>query len=592
MLSSFARQEEREIMKRYLKYFKGVKKYAILAPLFMMVDAMCSVISPYVISKIIDVGIANGDTAYIMKMGGIMFLLALGVLSGGFGCMYFSAKASYGFGANLRRDIIRKIQAYSFANINKFTTASIITRATNDVEVLVQLVQMCLRMLIRSPFMFVGGIIMAVSLNKGMSLIIVALIPLLAVLIAFAIIKAFPLFSKVQEKIDRVNSILRENLVGSRFIKAFVREKHEEERFKNANQELRDLSVKSFGILVLLMPGVTLIMNIGIAAVLWFGGKLALTGGILVGQISSYVTYITMVLSALIMLMMMFMNLSRSKASSKRITEILREEPDIRDNVDTVHKSHTITKGKVEYNVKKFAFADSEGEAILENISFKVNPGEMVAIIGSTGTGKSTIVNLMPRFYDVTEGNVKIDDVDVRDYDIKTLRDGIGMVLQENRLFKGTIRSNLLWGNSNATDEDLYEALRIAQMEEHVKNMKKGLDSKVEQRGTNFSGGQKQRLTIARALVKKPKILIMDDSVSALDATTEKNLREALRKEMKDTTIFVITQRISSCKEADKILVVDDGTIVGQGTHDELIKNNKVYKEISDSQNQEVRDDD
>ena len=578
-------------MKRYLKYFKGVKKYTILAPIFMMVDAMCSVISPYIISKIIDVGIANGDTGYIIKMGGIMFLLALGVLGGGFGCMYFSAKASYGFGANLRRDIIGKIQTYSFANINKFTTASIITRATNDVEVLVQLVQMCLRMLIRSPFMFVGGIVMAVTLNKGMSLIIVALIPLLAILIAFAIFKAFPLFTKVQEKIDRVNSILRENLVGSRFIKAFVREKHEEKRFKNANQELRDLSVKSYSILVLLMPGVTLIMNIGIAAVLWFGGKLALTGAMQVGQISSYVTYITMVLSALIMLMMMFMNLSRSKASSHRITEILTEKPDIRDNVNCVDNNHKIVKGEVEYNVEKFAFADSEGEAILENIKFKAEPGEMIAIIGSTGTGKSTIVNLMPRFYDVTEGYVKIDGVDVRDYDLKTLRDGIGMVLQENRLFKGTIRSNLSWGKSDATDEDLYQALKIAQMYDFVKNMKNGLDSKVEQRGTNFSGGQKQRLTIARALVKKPKILIMDDSVSALDATTEKNLREALRREMKDTTIFVITQRISSCKEADKILVVDDGTIVGQGTHAELIANNKVYKEISDSQNQEVRDD-
>lgn len=578
-------------MRRYLKYLKGVKKYAILAPLFMMVDAMCSVISPYIISKIIDVGIANGDTGYIVKMGGIMFLLALGVLGGGFGCMYFSAKASYGFGANLRGDIIRKIQTFSFANINKFSTASIITRATNDVEVLVQLVQMCLRMLIRSPFMFVGGIIMAISLNKGMSLILVALIPLLAILIAFAILKAFPLFTKVQEKIDRVNSILRENLVGSRVIKAFVREEHEENRFKKANQELRDLSVKSFGIMVLLMPGVTLIMNLGIAAVLWFGGKLALTGAIQVGQISSYVTYITMVLSALIMLMMMFMNLSRSKASAKRISEILCEVPDIANNVNCVENEHVITKGKVEYNIKKFAFADSCGEAILENVKFNAKPGEMIAIIGSTGTGKSTIVNLMPRFYDVTEGYVKIDDVDVKDYDLKNLRDGIGMVLQENRLFSGTIRSNLLWGNGNATDEELYQALRIAQMEEHVKCMKDGLDSRVEQRGTNFSGGQKQRLTIARALVKKPKILIMDDSVSALDATTEKNLREALRREMKDTTIFVITQRISSCKEADKILVVDDGTIVGQGTHDELIVNNKVYKEISDSQNQEVRDD-
>lgn len=582
---------ERRHMKDYLKYFKGVKKYAILAPIFMMIDAMCSVISPFLISKIIDNGIMTGDINYIIKIGIYMFLLALGVLGGGFGCMYFSAKASYGFGANLRKDIMTKVQTYSFSNINKYTTASIITRATNDVEVLVQLVQMCLRMLIRSPFMFVGGIVMSIALNKKMSLILVALIPCLALLIGFAITKAFPLFTKVQEKIDRVNAILRENLIGSRFIKAFVREKHEEKRFKKANKDLRNLSVKSYSILVLLFPGVTLILNLGIAAVIWFGGKMALAGTMQVGQISSYITYITMTLSALIMLMMMFMNLSRSKASAKRIKELLDEVPDVKDNVDDVDNTLKINKGKVDYNVVKFAFKDSKGEPILENIKFSVLPGETVAIIGSTGTGKSTLVNLMPRFYDVTEGFVKIDDVDVRKYSLKNLRDGIGMVLQENRLFSGTIRSNLLWGNENATDEDLYDALKTAQMYDHVVNMEKGLDSYVEQRGTNFSGGQKQRLTIARALVKKPKILIMDDSVSALDATTEKNLSEALRKYMSDTTKFIITQRISSCKTADKVLVIDDGTLVGEGTHEELMKSCKVYKEISDSQNQEVRED-
>ena len=573
-------------MRRYLKYFNGVKKYALLAPLFMMIDAICSVIPPFIISKIIDVGIANNDTEYIIKMGGYIGLCAVGILVGGFLCMYFSAKASYGFGANLRRDIITKIQSYSFANINKYTTASIITRATNDVEVIVQLVQMCLRMLIRAPFMLIGGSVLALALNKELSLIIVALLPFLIILVLVAILKAFPLFTKVQEKIDKVNGIIRENLIGSRFIKAFVRENYEIERFKSANRSLRDLSVKSFGVLVMLIPGVTLILNLGIAAVLWFGGKIALAGDIEVGKISSYITYITIILSSLIMLMMMFMNLSRSKASAKRITELLKEEPDIKDeNKENIFQ---ITNGKVEYNVKKFAFKDSKGEPILENIKFMVAPGEMVAIIGSTGTGKSTLVNLMPRFYDVTEGYVKIDDVDVKDYDIKKLRENIGMVLQENRLFKGTIRSNLLWGNKDATDEELYDALKIAQMYDFVTNLPNGLDAVVEQRGTNFSGGQKQRLTIARAVVKKPKILIMDDSVSALDSTTEKNLRNAIRENMKGTTTFVITQRISSCKEADKIIVIDDGTIVGIGTHEELIAKNKVYREINDSQNQEV----
>ena len=578
-------------MRKYLKYFKGVRRYAVLAPMFMMVDAICSVIPPFIISKIIDVGIVNSDKTYILKMGGYIGLCALGVLVGGFSCMYFSAKASYGFGANLRRDIITKIQTYSFENINKFTTASIITRATNDVEVLVQLVLMCLRMLIRAPFMFLGGIIMALALNGKLSLIVIALLPLLLILIIFAITKTFPLFTKVQEKIDKVNSIIRENLVGSRFIKAFVREDHEKNRFKKANQELRDLSVKSFGILVLLIPGATLILNVGIAAVLWFGGKIALTGGIEVGQISSYITYITMILSSLIMLLMMFMNLARSKASAKRIAELLEEKTDITNIKENFKDNAKITKGKVEYNIERFEFKDSKGEAILENIKFTVDPGEMVAIIGSTGTGKSTLVNLMPRFYDVTKGYVKIDDIDVKDYDLKELIDSIGMVLQENRLFRGTIRSNLLWGNSKATDKEMLDALKTAQMYDFVMSLPQALDSKVEQRGTNFSGGQKQRLTIARAIIKKPKILIMDDSVSALDSTTEKKLREALRSNMKDTTIFVITQRISSCKEADKVIVIDDGTIVGIGKHDDLIKTNQVYKEISESQNQEVRED-
>lgn len=572
-------------MKKYLVYFKNNWQNVILAPVLMCVDAICSVLQPFFIAEIIDKGIATGDTGYIIKMGLYIVALAIGTFLGGFGCMYFSAKASYGFGANLREALMKKVQEFSFANINKFTTASLITRITNDVEVLVQLVQMCLRMLIRAPFLFIGGVFMAISLNKQMSLIILALIPFLGLLIFFAIKKAFPLFSIVQKKIDRVNSIIRENLIGARVVKAFVREEYEKERFGIANTELKDTAVRSFNIMILLSPGITLIMSVGIAAVIWIGSKFAIQGVIEVGQISSYISYMIMTLSSLIMIIVMLMNLSRAKASSERIFEVLNEEVDIQDSkVENVEKEHKIITGKVEYNIESFEFTDSEGTPILENIKFTVNPGERVAIIGSTGTGKSTLVNLMPRFYDVTKGYVKIDDVDVREYKLEDLRQGIGMVLQENRLFSGTIRENLLWGNENATEEDIIKACSTARIWDYIKSKKDGLESRVEQRGTNYSGGQKQRLCIARALIKKPKILILDDSVSALDAKTERELTDALRKEFAKTTTFTITQRISSCLLADKILVIDDGTIVGVGTHNELLESCEVYKEIYDSQ--------
>lgn len=574
-------------MKNYFKYFKDSKAAVILAPTLMMVDALCAVITPFLIAKIIDNGVVTGNVDYIIKMGVYILFAAFGIFGGGFGCMYFSAKASTNFGANLRKDLMEKIQMFSFANINKFTTASLITRITNDVEALIQLVQMSLRMLIRAPFMLVGGTIMAIAINKKMSLIIIVMIPLLVILVVFAIIKAFPLFTSIQKKKDKVNSIIRENIIGSRVVKAFVREDFEEKRFRKENEELTNLYIKSYNILILLMPGVTLIMNIAIAAVLWFGTKAALSGNIEIGEITSYISYITMTLMALIMTTMVLMNISRAKASSNRILEVLNEKPDILNEKPNNGNNHIIESGKIEYNIEEFSFKDSNGEAILSNIKFNINSGEKISIIGSTGTGKSTLVNLMPRFYDVTKGYVKIDGKDVKEYDIKNLRDSIGMVLQENRLFQGTIRSNLLWGNENANDEKLIEACKTAQIYEHISNMKEGLDSIVEQRGTNFSGGQKQRLCIARAIVKKPKILILDDSVSALDATTEKNLKDALKTHLKDVTIINITQRISSCKDADRIIVIDDGTLAGFGTHKELLKNNKIYKEIFNSQ-QEV----
>ncbi len=560
------------------KYLKGNIKSAILGPLFIIVDTAGMISIPFLTSKIMDIGIPNGDKDYIIRMGIYMIIVSMISMIGGFLAMYYSSKAAYGFGANLRKDLIEKVQEFSFSNINKFGTASLITRITNDVEILVQLVQMCLRMVIRTPVMLIGGIFMMITMSPKVALIFLALIPLIAIVMGLIIKKGFPLFKVVQTSIDNVNNVIRENLIGARVVKSFVRQDYENQRFDKVNTELMDITIKSYNIMILLMPTLMLIMNLSIAAVLWIGAS----GTIEVGAISASITYMTMTLMSLMMLSMIFMNFSRAKASTDRISEILNEIPDVDNKENCISKS--IEKGEVEFDIDEFSFKDSRGEAILNNIKCKVNSGEMVAIIGSTGTGKSTLVNLIPRFYDVTKGSVKIDGIDTRDYDMKTLRDSIGMVLQENRLFSGTIMENIRWGKKDATLEEIKHACQVAQIDEYIESLPDKYESWVEERGSNFSGGQKQRLAIARALVKKPKILILDDSVSALDSTTELKLRTALKTEFKNTTIFMIVQKISSCKEVDRVLVIDDGTIVGNGTHAELIENNEIYKEISESQ--------
>lgn len=560
------------------KYLKGNVKSAILGPLFIIVDTVGMISVPYFSSKIMDIGIPNGDKDYIIRMGIYMIIVSMVSMLGGFLAMYHSSKAAYGFGYNLRKDLMEKIQEFSFNNINKFGTASLITRMTNDVEILVQLVQMCLRMVIRTPVMLIGGIIMMITMSPKVALIFLALIPIIAIVMGFILVKGFPLFKVVQTKIDNVNNVIRENLVGARVVKSFVRQDYENERFSKANTELMDITIKSYNIMILLMPAIMLIMNLSIASVLWIGAS----GTIEVGAISASITYMTMTLMSLMMLSMIFMNFSRAKASTDRISEVLNEISDINNKENA--KAEKIEKGDIEIDVEEFSFKDSKGEAILNNIKCSIKAGEMVAIIGSTGTGKSTMVNLIPRFYDVTKGSVKIDGIDVRDYNLVTLRDSIGMVPQENRLFAGTIAENIRWGKKDASLEEIKHACKVAQIDEYIEGLPDKYDSRVEERGRNFSGGQKQRLAIARALVKRPKILILDDSVSALDSTTELNLRTALKEEFKDTTILMIVQKISSCKEVDRVLVIDDGTIVGNGVHSELIETNSIYKEISESQ--------
>lgn len=574
-------------MKDYIKYIKGNWGATLIAPILMVLDVLGGLIQPYYMSKIIDIGIANNDKTYILKTGGIMIAFAFLTLISGFLCMYFSAKASYGFAANLREAMMNRIQEFSFSNINKFKTSSLIVRLTNDVQVISGLFQMILRIVIRAPFMFIGGLIMALLLSKKLSLILIILIPIVFLLVFILLKILSPYFLKVQQSIDKVNQVIKENLEGIKVIKSFVREDYEKNKFDKANNELKDMSIKSYSKVVILFPLLNTLLYIAIALIIWLGAKQAMLGQIEIGTLTSFIIYIVMTLTSLVMMSIVFVNFARAKVSSDRILEVLHEDLDIKDNQESTYE---VTKGKVEYNIKKFSFLDSSDETILKNIKFTVNPGDIVAFIGSTGSGKSTLVNLIPRFYDVTDGYVKVDDIDVKDYNLKKLRDGIGVVLQENKLFKGTIKSNIKWGDESASDEEIIKVCQTAQIHDFISSMSKQYNSKVEQNGSNFSGGQKQRLCIARALIKKPKILILDDSVSALDASTEKNLTKALKNNFKNTTVFIIAQRISSCKNADYIFVVDNGTIVAKGNHKELLKSCKVYKEINDSQLEVIAD--
>lgn len=571
-------------MKRYFKYVKGNWFATIISPILMMLDVLGTMVQPLLMAKIIDIGIINGDSNYIIKIGLVMILFSILTMICGFLCMYFSAKAAYGFSYNLRADLISKIQMFSFANINKFKTSSLITRLTNDINILSDLYQMLLRIVVRAPLMFIGGLIMALFINKRLSLILVVMIPILFIFVVFLIKKVAPLFDKVQSSIDDVNSSIRENLKGIRVIKAFVRENYQRKRFGNANNRLTDISINSYSKIIILSPFMLVFMNFSVASVLWFGGKIASLGGIEIGSLTSFISYIMMILSSLVMMSMVFMNFARASASSKRILEVLDEDIDIKNSSNGIKD---INCNLISYNVNSFAYKDSSGEKVLKNIKFDVKKGDKVAIIGSTGSGKSTLINLLPRFFDVDDGEILIDNVNIKEYDLFALRDSIGMVLQENRLFSGTIKSNILWGNGNASMNDIIKACKVAQIDDFIQGLDDKYDSKVEQRGTNFSGGQKQRLCIARALLKKPKILVLDDSVSALDATTEANLTNALKKNFADTTTFIITQRISSCKSADYVIVMDNGCITDIGKHEDLLKSSTVYQEINNSQ-QEV----
>ena len=576
-------EREDESVKRYAAYIKPYLSAFLLAPLLMLTEVFGEILLPKFMSMIINNGVADRDTGYIIRMGIIMVLTAIVMAAGGIGGAYFSAKASICFTSDLRDALFAKVQNFSFKNIDQYSTGSLVTRLTNDVQQVQNVTMMGLRLLFRAPGMLIGALIMAFLMNAKLALVILIVIPFLSIAIVTIMVKAFPRFTLMQKKIDKLNSGIQEALTNVRVIKSFVREDYEEEKFQTMNQDLKDSSLNAMKIVIATMPIMMFAMNVTTLAVVWYGGNIIIAGNMQVGDLTAFTTYIVQILMSLMMLSMVLLQSSRAIASVKRISEVLDTEIDLTDE-NASRKDLKVTEGKVEFKDVAFSYSNEGGEKILEHINFTAEPGKVLGIIGTTGSGKTSLVQLIPRLYDVTEGQVLVDGVDVREYSLKNLRDGVGMVLQKNVLFSGTIDENLRWGNENASEEEVRSAAGAAQADGFVTSFTKGYDSDLGQGGSNVSGGQKQRLCIARALLKKPKILILDDSTSAVDTATEAKIRDSFSTTLKDTTKIIIAQRIGSVESADKIIVLDDGRIIGMGTHEELMKNCEAYQEIYYSQ--------
>ena len=567
-------------MKKYLKYIKPYLIYFILGPIFMLTEVFGEIWIPRLMSFIINNGVANRDVAYIFKIGGVMLCACLVMVIGGIGGAYFAAKASVSFSADLRSDLFKKIQGFSFADLDEFSTGSLVTRLTNDLQQIQNMIAMSLRMALRAPGMLVGGFIMALGLNSELAMILLIVIPLLGISIFLIMSTAYPLFGKMQTALDNLNNGIKETLTNIRVVKSFVREDHELQKFTGLNDELKDKTLKAMNIVIMTMPIMTVFMNITSCAVVWFGGNRIIAGDMPVGDLTAFITYVTQILMSLMMVAMVILTSSRSMASFARVSELLKFEPELNDE-NAASRDKLVESGSIEFKNVAFAYKKTN---VLKNISFKVEPGETIGILGPTGCGKTSMVQLIPRLYDVTEGEVLVDGTDVRDYSLKNLREGVGMVLQYNTLFAGTVYENLRWGNEDADDEEVRRFAAYAQADGFVSEFKEGYEHMIEQGGSNVSGGQKQRLCIARALLKKPKILILDDSTSAVDTATERRINEAFNSELKGTTKLIIAQRVSSVKDADRIIVMEDGSIVDIGTHEELISRCEEYKAIYYSQ--------
>ena len=578
-------RKETTELKRYKKYIIPYLSAFVIGPLMMLTEVAGEVMLPKFMSMIINNGVASRNVAYIGKMGTLMVLTVLFMAVGGILGAYFSAKASISFTSDMRNDLFRKVQQFSFENIDDYSTGSLVTRLTNDVQQVQNVLMMGLRMALRAPGMFLGALIMAFMMNRQLAVIILIVIPLLLAAILLILKTAFPRFGEMQRRLDRLNSGIQESLTNVRVVKSFVREDHEIEKFSKLNDDLKESSLRALRIVIATMPVMMFAMNVTTLAVVWYGGNIIIAGMMPVGDLTAFTTYIVQILMSLMMLSMVFLQSSRASASMKRINEIFDTEIGLNDDY-AKNKDKKVTEGRVEFKNVSFGYSGENGrkDLVLEGISFTAEPGQTIGIIGSTGSGKTSLVQLIPRLYDVTGGEVLVDGVNVKEYSLKHLREGVGMVLQKNILFSGTIEENLRWGNEDAPMEDVIRFSESAQADPFVKSFKNGYDTEMGQGGVNVSGGQKQRLCIARALLKRPKILILDDSTSAVDTATEAKIRESLYHDLKDTTKIIIAQRISSVQEADQILVLEDGKIIGHGTHEELLKTCETYSEIYTTQ--------
>ena len=589
--ADLTRKETTEL-KRYKKYITPYLSAFVIGPLMMLTEVAGEVMLPKFMSMIINNGVASRNVAYIGKMGTLMVLTVLFMAVGGILGAYFSAKASISFTSDMRNDLFRKVQQFSFENIDDYSTGSLVTRLTNDVQQVQNVLMMGLRMALRAPGMFLGALIMAFMMNRQLAVIILIVIPLLLAAILLILKTAFPRFGEMQRRLDRLNSGIQESLTNVRVVKSFVREDHEIEKFSKLNDDLKESSLRALRIVIATMPVMMFAMNVTTLAVVWYGGNIIIAGKMPVGDLTAFTTYIVQILMSLMMLSMVFLQSSRASASMKRINEIFDTEIGLNDD-HAKNKDKKVTEGRVEFKNVSFGYSGENGrkDLVLEGISFTAEPGQTIGIIGSTGSGKTSLVQLIPRLYDVTGGEVLVDGVNVKEYSLKHLREGVGMVLQKNILFSGTIEENLRWGNEDAPMEDVIRFSESAQADPFVKTFKNGYDTEMGQGGVNVSGGQKQRLCIARALLKRPKILILYDSTSAVDTATEAKIRESLYHDLKDTTKIIIAQRISSVQEADQILVLEDGKIIGHGTHEELLKTCEAYSEIYTTQigNQSIR---
>ncbi len=577
------------MIKKLSGYLGQYKKYLMVIPFLVLIEVLCELGMPLLMAKIIDVGIATKDVGYITQIGTYMILMALAAIGIGVFNTRYTTNASMGFGANLRNALFEKVQSFSFNNIDQFSTASLITRLTNDVNNLQVTIMMLLRILLRAPMMLLIAFFLAYGINARLSVVLLAAIVLLTAGIGAIMKTAVKRFTIVQQKIDALNNTLQENLIGIRVVKSYVREDFEIQKFKTANDDLTTSAIRAVSIVIFNFPLMQLVMNAAILVILWSGGRMVYAGTLTTGDLIAFISYVFQILMSVMMISMVFIMSARAEASGKRIVEVLDTQADIvppaQPAMALAGARARAPMGKVEFRNVSFKYHQSDsGDHVLTDISFTAQPGQVIGIVGGTGTGKTTLVHLIPRLYDVGAGCVLVDGIDVRDYALEALREKIGVVLQKNTLFSGTIRENLLWGKPDATEDEIIAACQDAQAHDFIQSFPDGYDTQLGQGGVNVSGGQKQRLCIARAMLKKPSILILDDSTSAVDTSTEARIRTSFYSNLANTTVFIIAQRISSVRDADQILVLDDGKISGMGTHAELIASNEIYQEINASQ--------